>query len=314
MPAPTARPARTDAPPRAPAARPARADAPVAGEAVAPVVALLPFRNVSRNPADDVIGEEMRTVLRIALERAAGMRVVLLGRGDESNAVERAMASQATWLAAGGYQRVGEQLRVTGRVVDVATGQLLGSVRVDGTVTGRDRLTSRLIAELRSELLDNMPAATAPRMAAAAPAAARPAAPDRTPAAPARSAVQVAVSPFTNISRNPADDAISDTIAAEIAGRLGGLPGLSLLTLDTSATDGPAALSVAAGRGADWLVTGGYQHVGGQLRLTARLLQVSDGAFVESVKVDGSLDGLPDMLTETLSTLGAALAANAAGS
>ena len=303
MPAPTARPARTDVSPRAPA-----------GEAVAPVVALLPFRNVSRDPADDVIGEEMRTVLRIALERAAGMRVVLLNRGDESNAVERAMASQATWLAAGGYQRVGEQLRVTGRVVDVATGQLLGSVRVDGTVTGRDRLTSRLIAELRSELLDNMPAATAARMAAAAPAAPRPAAPDRTPAPPARSAVQVAVSPFTNISRNPADDAISDTLAAEIAGQLGRIPALAVVTLDTTAADGPAALSVAAARGADWLVTGGYQHVGGQLRLTAQLLQVSDGAFVESVKVDGSLDGLPDMLTEALSTLGAALAANAAGS
>ncbi len=304
MPAPTARPARTDASPRAPAA----------GEAVAPVVALLPFRNVSRDPADDVIGEEMRTVLRIALERAAGMRVVLLDRGDESNAVERAMASQATWLAAGGYQRVGEQLRVTGRVVDVATGQLLGSVRVDGTVTGRDRLTSRLIAELRSELLDNMPAATAPRMAAAAPGAARPAAPDPTPAPPARSAVQVAVSPFTNISRNPADDGISDTVAAEIAGQLGRIPALAIVTLDTTAADGPAALSVAAARGADWLVTGGYQHVGGQLRLTAQLLQVSDGAFVESVKVDGSLDGLRDMLTEALSTLGAALVANAAGS
>ena len=304
MPAPTARPARTDASPRAPAA----------GEAVARVVALLPFRNVSRDPADDVIGEEMRTVLRIALERAAGMRVVLLDRGDESNAVERAMASQATWLAAGGYQRVGEQLRVTGRVVDVATGQLLGSVRVDGTVTGRDRLTSRLIAELRSELLDNMPAATAPRMAAAAPGAARPAAPDPTPAPPARSAVQVAVSPFTNISRNPADDGISDTVAAEIAGQLGRIPALAIVTLDTTAADGPAALSVAAARGADWLVTGGYQHVGGQLRLTAQLLQVSDGAFVESVKVDGSLDGLRDMLTEALSTLGAALVANAAGS
>ena len=314
MPAPTARPARTDASPRAPAGRPTRADAPAAGEAVAPVVALLPFRNVSRDPADDVIGEEMRTVLRIALERAAGMRVVLLDRGDESNAVERAMASQATWLAAGGYQRVGEQLRVTGRVVDVTTGQLLGSVRVDGTVTGRDRLTSRLIAELRSELLDNMPAATAPRMAAAAPAAARPAAPDRTPAPPARSAVQVAVSPFTNISRNPADDGISDTVAAEIAGQLARIPALAVVTLDTSAADGPAALSVAAARGADWLVTGGYQHVGGQLRLTARLLQVSDGAFVESVKVDGSLAGLPDMLTEALSTLGAALVANTAGS
>ena len=95
---------------------------------------------------------------------------------------------------------------------------------------------------------------------------------------------------------------------------MGRIPALEVLTLDISPADGPAALSVAAARGADWLVTGGYQHVGGQLRLTARLLQVSDGAFVESVKVDGSLEGLPDMLTEALSTLGAAIAANAAGS
>ena len=305
-----ARPARTGA---LPAARPARADAP---PALAPVVALLPFRNVSRNPADDVIGEEMRAVLRIALERAAGMRVVLLAPGDESNAIQRAMDREATWLAGGGYQRVGEQLRVTGRVLDVTTGELLGSVRVDGTVAGRDALTSRLIAALRSELAGHMPAATAPRMAAAATAAdpRSAAVADPVPARPARPVVRVAVSPFANISRNPADDAISDTIAAEIAGRLGGLPGLSLLTLDTGAIDGPAALTVAAGRGADWLVTGGYQHVGGQLRLTARLLQVSDGAFVESVKVDGTLDGLSDMLAEAISTLGTAVAASAAGS
>jgi RND family efflux transporter MFP subunit len=309
---PIAAPARSDAPPRAPAPMPARADAPTTVEAVAPVVAMLPFRNVSRNPADDIIGEEMRAVLRIALERAAGMRVVLLAPGDESDAIQRAMASQATWVARGAYQRVGEQLRVTGRIIDVATGQLIGSVRVDGTVTGRDALTSRLIAALRSELTGNMPAAAAPRMAAAAPAPR--AAPDPPRAPDTRRAVQVAVSPFTNISRNPADDPISDTVAEEIAGQLGRIPGIAVLTLDTRATDGPAALSVAAARGADWLVTGGYQHVGGQLRLTARLLQVSDGAFVESAKVDGSMDRLSDMLVEALSTLGAALAANAAGS
>jgi len=95
---------------------------------------------------------------------------------------------------------------------------------------------------------------------------------------------------------------------------MAGFPGVALVPLDTGATDGPAALSVASARGADWLVTGGYQHVGGQLRLTARLLQVSDGAFMESVKVDGTLDGLSGMLAEAISTLGAAVAANAAGS
>ena len=318
-PATTAAPAgtRTGRPAsRAGVGGPARpADAPRAAAAAGPVVALLPFRNVSRDPADDIIGEEMRTVLRVALERAAGMRVVLLAPGDESNAIQRAMDAEAAWVAGGGYQRVGEQLRVTGRVVDVATGDLIGSVRVDGTVTGRDALTSRLIAALRSELAGSMPAAPAPRMAAApaprmaaapAPAARPAAAADPVTARPA-GGVQVAVSPFTNISRNPVDDAIGGTVAAEIAAQLGRAPGLAVLTLDTSATDGPAALSVAAARGADWLVTGGYQHVGGQLRLTARLLQVPDGAFMESVKVDGSLDRLSDMLAEAISTLAAAL-------
>ena len=331
-PMPTARPARAGDATIPTAARPARADAPLAPGAPRPVVALLPFRNVSRNPADDVIGEEMQAVLRIALRRAAGMEVVLLAPGDESNAIQRAMAGGAAWLAGGGYQRVGEQLRVTGRIVDVATGDLLGSVRVDGTVAGRDLLTSRLIAALRSELAGHVPETPAPRMAAAAPgpspraaAAPRPgaavapspraaASPDPVPAPAAGRAVRIAVSPFANISRNPADDAISDTIASEIAGRMAGFPGVALVPLDTGAADGPAALSVASARGADWLVTGGYQHVGGQLRLTARLLQVSDGAFVESVKVDGTLDGLPGMLAEAISTLGAAVAANAAGS
>ncbi len=302
-PAPTA---RADA---RPTARPARTNA-AAADAPRPVVALLPFRNVSRNPADEVIGEEMRAVLRIALERAAGMRVVLLAPADESNAIQRAMAGDATWLAGGGIQRVGEQLRVTGRIIDVATGDLLGSVRVDGTVAGRDLLTSRLIAALRAELAGHVPAPTAPRMAAAAPAPPPPPAPvpDPIPAPTARRAIRLAVSPFANISRNPADDAISDAIAAEIVGRLGGVPGIAILPLDTGAAEAPA-LPAAAARGADWLVTGGYQHVAGRLRLTARLLRVSDGAVAESIRVDGTVDGLPDLLAEAVSTFGAAVAA-----
>ena len=288
-------------------------------------MALLPFRNVSRNPADDIIGEEMRAVLRIALERAAGMRVVLLAPGDESNAIQRAMASDAAWLAGGGYQRVGEQLRVTGRVVDVATGNLLGSVRVDGTVAGRDLLTSRLIAALRDELAGHMPAPAAPRMAAApAPPPAAPApgrrpaptapglgpSPDTVPARPAAPAgIQVAVSPFANISRNPADDAISGAIAAEIGGYLDRLPSVAVVPLGTATADRAAALPAAAARGADWLVTGGYQHVAGQLRLTARLLRVSDGAVAESIRVDGTVDGLSGLIAEAISTLGTAVAA-----
>ena len=218
---------------------------------------------------------------------------------------------------------------MTARVVDVATGNLLGSVRVDGTVAGRGLLTTRLIAALREELAGHMPAQTAPRMAAvpapaapapptAAPAGRRPAptapglgpSPDAIPARPAAPAgIQVAVSPFANISRNPADDAISGAIAAEINGYLGRLPSVAVVPLGTVATDRAAALPAAAARGADWLVTGGYQHVAGQLRLTARLLRVSDGAVAESIRVDGTVDGLPGLIAEAVSTLGTAVAA-----
>ena len=61
-----------------------------------------------------------------------------------------------------------------------------------------------------------------------------------------------------------------------------------------------------ASRGISWIVTGGFQQLGTQLRITARIVGVATGIAVESVKVDGEmadLFNLQDQIVEGL-TLG----------
>ena len=283
-----------------PAPRPVAVDAPITVESPAPLVAVLPFINLSRNPADDVVATEVASVLVAALGGPAGMRVVSLTTADDPDALAAAAARNARWLVGGGYQRIGDQLRVTARVLDVRDGQLLGSVKLDGTFAQRQALTSELVAAVRSELGGEGRVARTATTVDPAPA-------------PVTPRLSIALSPFTNISRNPADDRIRGAVADAIAGGLGPLEGLSVLVLNTSDTDETAALPSAAARGAAWLVEGGYQQVGGQLRITARLLDVSSGTSVESVKVDGPVDQLPQLLSEVVSTLRAALESRTAG-
>ena len=97
---PRAAPTRVaDAGPGATAAGPG----PVAGPAArlarradaAPSVAMLPFVNVSRNPADDWIGADITAALRTALEETGTLGVVALTPTDEANALETAGARSA---------------------------------------------------------------------------------------------------------------------------------------------------------------------------------------------------------------------------
>jgi RND family efflux transporter MFP subunit len=147
---------------------------------------------------------------------------------------------------------------------------------------------------------------TAPNIAPA-PAAPLARAAGRPDAVPHRG---VAVLPFANITRNPADDRLAGEMAATMVDGLGPLGGVPVVRLDEP--DETVALESAAERSAAWLISGGYQHVGGQLRITARLLDVATGELVETVKVDGTLDQLPTLLTEVVSTLRSALDARSA--
>ena len=88
------------------------------------------------------------------------------------------------------------------------------------------------------------------------------------------------------------------------------LPDLSVISL--GAVSDATAMDAAAARNATWLLGGGYQRVGEQLRITARLTDVATGELVHIVKTDGRVDELPALLAEVVSALQAVIDADAA--
>ncbi len=278
------------APPRladggAAAATTAAGPGPAAGPAARPTeladtahsVAMLPFVNVSRNPADDWIGADMTATLRTDLEDTGAMGVVALTSADEATALETAGTHGARWLVGGGYQRVGDQLRLTARVLEVAGGDLLRSVKVDGTVATLDTLTTELVAAVRSEVAG---AGTTQRTSVG-----RHAEPVVTVAN------TLAVLSFHDFSPDreavPTVDlraAITDAVVASLA-------------------ELPAVTVVSSDDGAAWVVDGGVQRIGGVVRVTARLIDVESGAVLTAVKVDGTLDALAELQARVASAL-----------
>ena len=115
----------------------------------------------------------------------------------------------------------------------------------------------------------------------------------------------VAVIPFTNISRNEADDWIGDGIAETVMADLESLGDLTVIAQErvraVAGRRGEAGLDdatvIALGRelSVRWVVTGGYQRVGSQLRITARLVDTTSGLVARTVKADGTLDEIFDL-------------------
>ena len=125
----------------------------------------------------------------------------------------------------------------------------------------------------------------------------------------------VAVLPFANVSGEPGDDWIGAGIAETVIADLGQIGGLSVMGREAlldqdraqpegSLTDVTAARELARELGVAWLVAGGYQRVGDQLRITARIVNVESGAATETAKVDGQLTeifALQDRIVSELS-------------
>jgi TolB-like protein len=127
-----------------------------------PTVAVMPFRDLSNGAghAGDAISETVTADLR----DVPGLRVV------ERREIDRVISEQnlqakksdldaagsirvgtllgATLIVAGAYQRVGESVRLTARFVDVATGEVKGSAKVDGAQEEFLKLQDRVTAEL----------------------------------------------------------------------------------------------------------------------------------------------------------------------
>ena len=169
--------------------------------AVAPAVVVLPFVNLSGRAEDDWIGAGIAESVGSDLLAAGAVVLVLAadaagtdgsgGTGGDRAGFETYRALGAGWLVEGAYQRVGDRLRMTSRIVDVATRSVAYRTRVDGTLSGiflaQDAIAVALVDRL-------VPAALAEPLAGGVPESApgeRAETPSFSPAALPRAAARI---------------------------------------------------------------------------------------------------------------------------
>ena len=138
-------------------------------------VAVSPFANLSRQPTDDWIGDGLAATIAADLQ-AAGLTVVersfqdparegnvnQAGNGNGNGGGNRAPGPAAAlagwrqrgvgWLVDGSLQRMGDRLRVTARLVNVATGAVAFATRTDGALNElfdvQDNVAKALVTHL----------------------------------------------------------------------------------------------------------------------------------------------------------------------
>jgi non-specific serine/threonine protein kinase len=129
-------------------------------------VAVLNFANITGNAADDWIGQGIAESLTADLTRIGSVTVVArerifelqrslseLGRAvDDRQAIELGRRLGASVTISGGYQRLGERIRITAQAVDIASGRQQATVKVDGRLDDLFELQDRLVNDLTAEL------------------------------------------------------------------------------------------------------------------------------------------------------------------
>ena len=126
-------------------------------------IAIVPFTNISNAPVDVWLGRGIAESLVADLARQHG--AVMLGVDRVLEAIQQADISTtrsdmaaigralgATYLVTGGYQRVGDRLRLTARLVVVESGSILTTTTVDGAISDLFALQDRLADDLSSGL------------------------------------------------------------------------------------------------------------------------------------------------------------------
>ena len=127
-------------------------------------VAVIPFSNITRAPGDAWIGSGIAETVMADLVRVGGLTVIdrevvldalrelNASEGGERMALTLGRQLGATWVLRGGYQRLGDQIQITARFVDVATGDVVQTMNVDGAASGLFALQDQIVAELSGRL------------------------------------------------------------------------------------------------------------------------------------------------------------------
>ena len=133
-------------------------------EARPQTIAVLPFTNISGQREDDWLGVGIAETITADLEAFSELSVVgqeafldsLRADGmdasftlsDEAAVRDLADELDVVWIVTGGFQRLGDQLRITGRILNVETGRVHVTGLVDGSLDEFFVLQDRVVAEL----------------------------------------------------------------------------------------------------------------------------------------------------------------------
>ncbi|MGE0882748.1 MAG: protein kinase [Blastocatellales bacterium] len=137
------------------------------GNRVGKSIAVMSFNNVTKNPVDNWLGSGIAETVTADLKKIEGITVI--GRERVYETLRRWGVSQdaefdttlassvgrevgARWILTGGYQKVGEILRITARVVEVETGVIARTVKIDGQMKDIFDLQDKIVYELSQGL------------------------------------------------------------------------------------------------------------------------------------------------------------------
>ena len=154
--------------PRLPMSSPVQAAQAAPADDADDSVAILVFSNITGAAEDDWIGTGIAETLMANLGGVGGLAAVgrqavsgvlekLRAEGRSAEATEETEVAAgrllgARWVISGAYQRLADRIRITARVVEVATATVVHTAIVDGLVPELFALQDRLAADLRREL------------------------------------------------------------------------------------------------------------------------------------------------------------------
>ncbi|MEX2662169.1 MAG: protein kinase, partial [Vicinamibacterales bacterium] len=141
------------------------AAAPPPGTVVGCCVAVMTFANITRDPADDWIGTGIAETVSSDLKNVHNLTVIGRARVydalrnlstdahlNDSLAIDIGRRLGAAWVVVGGYQRMGATIRITANFVEVASGAVQRTVKVDGRIDDIFELQDKIVYELTQGL------------------------------------------------------------------------------------------------------------------------------------------------------------------
>ena len=132
-------------------------------------IAVLDFANMTGDQDVAWLSAGIAETVTNDLRAIRALRVIdraLLPRGQSGADAEAARASGLDLAVVGSFQRAGDQLRITARVIDVATRGALAQAKADGPLADVFHLQDRLVIELSSGLQIGVTASARERISA----------------------------------------------------------------------------------------------------------------------------------------------------